>query len=127
MNPETEKRAVAFIRTVGNRCMACLRRSEENCRDCLSRWANSILRDIDNEAKPEIDYSLVTRMMKIESALKNASRPLLSSEIDLKDSCTKQLKRWTLMRMVRSGVICRASDPDRPTTYRYFIPKRKTT
>lgn len=127
MIPEVEKRAVAFIRSIGNRCMPCMRRSEENCRDCISRWANSILRDIDNESKPSMDYSLQARMMMIVDCLGKAGRPLLSSEIDLKQSCTKQLKRWTLVRMVKNGLICRALDPDNPNRYRYFLPKRKTT
>lgn len=118
MNPETERRAVAFIRTIGNRCTTCLRRSSENCRGCISAWANSILRDIENETKPEIDYSLQARMMMIMDCLCKAGRPLLSAEIDLKNQCTRQLKRWTLMRLVKAGKVKRVK---RNKNYRYSL------
>ena len=127
VNPETERRAVAFIRTIGNRCTTCLRRSAENCRGCISAWANSILRDIENETKPEIDYSLSARMMMIIDALGKADAPLLSSEIDMKQCCTKQLKRWTLLKMMRMGYIVRT----RPRVgcsrrfYRYALNRDK--
>ena len=118
MTEATEKRAVAFIRTIGNRCTTCLRRSAENCRDCVSAWANSILRDIENDTKPEIDYSLQARMMMIVDCIGKAGRPLLSSEIDMKQYCTKQLKRWTLMRLVKAGKVKRAK---RNGKYRYSL------
>ena len=118
MTEATEKRAVAFIRTIGNRCTTCLRRSAENCRDCVSAWANSILRDIENETKPEIDYSLQARMMMIVDCLNKADGPLLSSEIDMKQYCTKQLKRWTLMRLVKAGKVRRAKCNGK---YRYSL------
>lgn len=123
MNPETEKRAIAFIRTVGNRCTACLRRSKENCANCISSWANSILRDIENEKPPEIDYSLAARVMMITGALQKSNRPLASHEIHLADYCTKQLKYWTLRRMMRWGMIDRdRSRPDGAWLYR-LLPK----
>lgn len=118
MTEAVEKRAIAFIRTIGNRCTSCLRRNEEDCRNCVSSWANSILRDIENEAKPKIDYSLQARMMMIVDCLGKAARPLLSSEIDMKQYCTKQLKRWTLMRLVKAGKVKRVK---RDGIYRYSL------
>lgn len=126
MTEATEKRAVAFIRTIGNRCTACLRRSAENCRNCISAWANEILHDIENEKKPEIDYSLSARMMMIVDALDKADAPLLASEIDMRKYCTKQLKRWTLLKMMRMGYITRtpcAKDAGR--FYRYELNRDK--
>lgn len=127
MTEATEKRAIAFIRTIGNRCTTCLRRSSENCRDCISSWANTILHDIENEKKPEIDYSLSARMMMIADALDKADAPLLASEIDMRRYCTKQLKRWTLLKMVRMGYVVRTRPRvgcHRPL-YRYSLNRNK--
>lgn len=133
MSPENEKRALAFIRTIANRCMSCLVRSEENCSPCTSRWANSILRDIENESPQsrEIDYSLAARMLRIRMILERAQKPLLSSEIQLDGLCYTQLKQWTLKRMMRLGVIGRRLDQKTNNNYRtyryYIIPKKETT
>jgi hypothetical protein len=107
MNQENERRALALIRTVANRCERCLRRSRENCRNCLSAWANSILRDIEAEKSSGIDYSFGARMLRIINILKKAEKPLLASEIDLSGYCTRQLKRWTLLRMLDRGMLSR--------------------
>lgn len=126
MTEATEKRAVAFIRTIGNRCTTCLRRSAENCRNCISAWANEILHDIENEKKPEIDYSLSARMMMIIDALDKADAPLLASEIDMRKYCTKQLKRWTLLKMMRMGYITRTPHAkDAGRFYRYELNRDK--
>lgn len=65
------------------------------------------MRDIENEKAPEIDYSLSARMMMILDCLDKADGPLLSSEIDMKQYCTKQLKRWTLIKLMHMGRIRR--------------------
>lgn len=124
MTEAVEKRAIAFIRTIGNRCTGCLRRAEEHCRNCISRWANSILHDIDEEKPAQIDYSLTARMMMIIDCLTKADRPLLSGEIDLKSRCSKQLKRWTLLKMVKIGYVKR-SRPGSGGFYRYTVNKNK--
>ena len=125
MTEATEKRAVAFIRTVGNRCMSCLRRSKENCANCISSWANSILHDIENDSPQKMDYSLAARMMMITGALKKSDRPLASHEIHLADYCTKQLKYWTLSAMVRKGWLERhRSTVDGRDVYLYSLSKR---
>lgn len=87
--------------------MSCLRRSKENCNGCISSWANSILRDYDADSAPRVDYSMSARMMMVIDCLQKADTPLCSSAIDLKSYCTKQLKRWTLMKMIGLGYIRR--------------------
>jgi len=125
MTEAVEKRAIAFIRTIGNRCTSCLRRNEENCRRCISSWANEILHDYENESVPQPDYSLSARMMMIADALDKAGRPLLSSEIDLKKLCTKQLKRWTLQKMIRLGFVRRTKTCSTAHLYRYSLNRNK--
>lgn len=127
MTEETERRAIAFIRTIANRCASCTHRREELCRTCPSRWANEIMRDYEAETKPvSIDYSAAARKLRILDILRRAGRPLLSSEIDISDVCSKSLKQWTLVRMLNSRQICRVPNDD-PTDghrlFRYFIPK----
>lgn len=125
MTEAVEKRAIAFIRTIGNRCTSCLRRNEENCRRCILRWANEILHDYENESVPQPDYSLSARMMMIVDILDKAGRPLLSSEIDLKKLCTKQLKRWTLQKMIRLGFVRRTKTCCTAHLYRYSLNRSK--
>lgn len=105
MTEAVERRAIAFIRTIGNRCTTCLRRDEENCRNCISRWANSILRDVDGEKRGEgaVDYSFAARVAIIVTALEKAGRALASRQIDLHGLCSRQLKFWTLVRLTRMG------------------------
>lgn len=125
MTEAVEKRAIAFIRTIGNRCTTCLRRSAENCRNCISAWANEILHDYENESVSQPDYSLSARMMMIADALDKAGRPLLSSEIDLKNLCTKQLKQWTLQKMIRLGFVRRSKTCCTAHLYRYSLNRTK--
>ena len=112
MTEAVERRAIAFIRTIGNRCTTCLRRSAENCRNCISAWANEILHDYENESVPQPDYSLSARMMMLADALDKAGRPLASRQIDLHGLCSRQLKFWTLVRMTRMGRLRRTRGDD---------------
>jgi hypothetical protein len=127
MTQETERRAIAFIRTIANRCASCTHRREELCRTCPSRWANEIMRDYEAEQKPvSMDYSLAARKIRILDILQKAGRPLLSSEIDISNTCSKGLKQYTLLRMVKARQIRRVQndDPgDDRHIFRYFIPK----
>lgn len=130
MTEALERRAIAFIRTVASRCERCLRRSPDNCRGCISQWANGIMRDYESETdsgRQQPDYSLVARRMRIIDALEQAGRPLLACEIDLSALCSKGLKQWTLRRMVKAGKIVRVlnDDPgDERHIYLYALPKR---
>ena len=137
MTEQTEKRALAFIRTIGNRCTGCMRRSEDNCSRCISRWANEILAEHEREtaaantaSRP--DYSLAARMIRITDCLVKAKRPLLATEIDTQNLCSKQLKSWTLRLMVSQGRIAREKErpnfgrPGASPRYRYYLPNNKT-
>ena len=132
MNKQLERRAITFIRTIADRCKSCLHRSPERCRNCTSQWANEIMSDYEREtafSKPAVDYSIAARKLRILDALQSAGRPLLASEIDLSDTCSKGLKQWTLLRMLKARQIRRVpnADPgDGRHLFRYFIPKTKT-
>lgn len=111
MTDLTEKKAIAFINSIALRCKSCLRRTPDNCRDCLSQWAADIMADYNADKRSQKhaqpDYSVSARMMRIVDALKAAKRPLPSDAIDLADLCTPQLKQWTLQMMIRKGILGR--------------------
>lgn len=129
MTPSTERRAIAFIRTVANRCASCVRRRPESCNGCLAQWANEIMRDYDSETRHgEVDYSFAARRMKVLDALQRAARPLFAYEIDLSGVCSRGLKQWTLRRMERLGQIVRipCDEPgDLRIRFRYALPRAK--
>lgn len=131
MTQETEKRVVAFVRVIANRCCTCLYRRDENCSRCDSRTATRLIRNIELDvAVPPKDYSLFARMKLIVDGLKRAKRPLLSSEIVLDGICSNQLKQWTLKRLIRLGVVGRRSAFKTRTgyqVYRYFLTTTKET
>ena len=129
MTERMEKKAIGFINTIANRCQSCLRRNAENCRNCISSWANEIMADYHQEQRnaitSEIDYSLTARMMMIIDAIEKSGRQLLASEIELSDYCTKQLKYWTLTRMLNDGILGRSRSRGDGSRYRYFIRNKK--
>ena len=133
MTPSIERRAIAFIRTIANRCERCLRRSEEKCRGCVSSWANSIMSDYERDTAhghPAHDYSLAARKFRIIDILQKAGRPLLASEIDLSGLCSRGLKQWTLRRMTRSGQIVRVlneAPDDERHIYLYALPRKRAS
>ena len=131
MNADTEKRAIAFINTIADRCSRCLRRSQETCPNCESAWAQSIMADLSVAHVKAPDYSLAARMKLVRNQLESAGRPLLASEIDLKGLCTHQLKLWTLKRMVRMGILRRKVAVRKQNSayrrYRYYLPSTKET
>ena len=106
MNQNTIDRAVAFIRTMANQCYTCFRRNEENCSRCFSRQASLLIREIELDRRnAPIDYSLYARMNFIREALKDGEKS--SHDINTAKLCSKQLKRWTLRKMIRLGIISR--------------------
>lgn len=111
-----------------------MRRSEENCRNCTSSWANEIMSEYERDAKvavkQETDYSLQARRVRILDILRAAGRPLLAAEINLSDIASTSLKEWTLRRMLRVGQIARVPNDDREDRrriYLYFIPENPNT
>ena len=131
MTQEVEKRVIAFVGTVARRCTTCLRRSEANCRNCLSMWANSVLTDIEagRDGQPQgIDYSYGERCRKILMILTRERRELQSKEIDLGGVCSPQLKLWTLNRLMRRGLIGRRlvyRTRSGYCVYSYFLKREK--
>lgn len=130
MRENTERRVIAFVNSVAGRCTKCLHRNEENCRGCLSLWANSILTDIEADRdglSKDVDYSIGARTAKIIMALTRAKRELLSREIDLGGICSFQLKLWTLKKLCKRGILGRrvATSKNGRRTYYYFL-KSKT-
>lgn len=129
MTELTEKRAIAFIRTIAQKCSDCLRKLPENCRNCPAGWAKAIMDDYERDERaaasnrPEIDYSLMARQIMIARALE--AKPLLASEIDLHDYCTPQLKRWTLLHMMQKGTVARriVKSTSKTNRYQYFLVK----
>ncbi len=109
MTHETERRVVAFVRTMAGACSICLRKADGQCGDCPSAWANRIMREIRDDARPtpQVDYSFYGRTSRILAVLRKAGRPLLAREIDLRGLCSAQLKCWTLNQMVRNGTLCK--------------------
>ena len=118
MNEQTERRAIAFIRTIANRCASCLRRSPDNCRGCVSQWANDIMRDYENDTNfnRPVNYSFAARCMRIVTALNAAPHPLLAVEIPV-GNCTSQLKHFTLNRLVEMGRIKTSRDGNKHKLY----------
>lgn len=131
MHQNTERRVIAFVNSVANRCTKCLHRNEENCRGCLSLWANSILTDIEADRdglSKHIDYSIGARTSKIIMILTRAKHALLSRDIDLGGICSFQLKLWTLKKLCKRGILGRriATSKNGRHTYYYFLKSDKT-
>lgn len=123
MTEQTEKRVVAFVRTVANDCATCMRRCEENCRNCRAQWANSLMRDIEQEShgdNPELNCDFASRLARILLALKTSDHPLRSSEINVSEYCSKSLKEYTLREMVARGMIGRKRIAGK-CRYTYFL------
>lgn len=120
-------RVIAFLNLFDGDCRECLRRSSSNCTNCRSTMAKSILAEIkaeqsSREAPVEPDYSLYARMAIITRSIRNAGRPVRSIEIGLSSVATPQLKAWTLLRMIRKGVIGRRKNGK---YYVYFLKDKK--
>lgn len=130
MTELTEKRTIAFLRTFAERCKSCLRRNPDNCFDCPARAAKNIIVTYDQEssnALPILDYSLAAREKMIIEALAKADKPLAAHDINLHDYCTRQLKHWTLKRLMRLGFIVRIeiADDSGKTHFGYTLKEHK--
>lgn len=132
MTRETERRVIAFVRSFAQMCSTCLRRDNGDCAGCPSAWARRLMHEVamDERPMPEIDYSFYTRTKKILAILNRSSRPMMASEINLRDLCSAQLKFWTLNQMVLNGTLGKEvayvakSRGRRKTYFRYYIKKR---
>jgi len=103
----------AFLRSIENGCNSCLRRNLGYCDDCDARMAK-ILGERMDAGVPKttnlVDTSLTHRMDVILSQMRKAKRPLRSVDIDTQDYCSKELKRWTLNKLISLGKIKRETD-----------------
>lgn len=128
--PNTQQRAYNFVRIVAGNCSNCLHRHQmSECESCHSKMANSILLDMSAEMRQMtkvIDYSLAARVLKILASLICAKQPLLSKSIKLENTCSNQLKQWTLKSMVHSGLIRRkfAFKTEDKKIYQYSITNK---
>ena len=133
MTHETERRVIAFVRTIAHECSICLRRANGRCDSCPSQWARRLLGEITDAERPapEPDYSFYTRTKRILAALHKANRPLCASEINLHGLCSPQLKMWTLNKMCANGVLEKRfayfakSGRKRKRFFCYFINKER--
>ncbi len=134
MTGEMQKRVVAFVRTIANECSNCLRSGSAFCNDCVAKRAKILLMEVshDETPKPEIDYSYYARTREIKNILANAGKPLLAKEIDLKQTCSPQLKFWTLNQMVYDGILgrkfaFRSKSQNRKKVFFFYYLKHKET
>jgi len=106
---EMQRRVVAFVRTIANECSSCLRNGSQYCNDCVAKRANLLLKDIpfDESPAPVIDYSFYARVDEIKRILSSSGRPMQAREINLRQTCSPQLKFWTLNQMVHNGILGR--------------------
>lgn len=117
----------AFVRTAANRCKCCLKRNMGYCDTCEARRA-SVLGSRMDAGCPElakgIDLSVRHRMEVIMDQMRRAQRPLLAIDIDTRDYCSKELKLWTLNKMISLGKI-RCERHGRHRVYSLVGPKGK--
>lgn len=133
MTHETEKRVIAFVRSLARECGICLRRNSSYCDGCPSQWATRLMHELVREEKPEpqIDYSYYARAKRILAAIRKADRPLLAREINLDGLCSASLKGWTLQQMTKMGVLGRTfshvakSGSKSKSFFLYYIKNKK--
>ena len=126
MNEQNVRLTIGFLQSLVGQCGSCLRRTE--CDSCFVQTAKSLLKSIEVESKSAMrrdpDYTIAFRMATIEDSLRKAGRPLMSSQIDVRGICYKQLKYATLKILLRMRRISRFRS--RMTgAWLYFIPKKK--
>ena len=106
-----ERDCVAFMRTLANHCKGCMR--TYNCPNCEIGTAKSLLKRKDEIGmrhtmlidKPKDPYSLKARYREILTILRKAGKPLRARDIHLRTTRSRNVKWWTLNRMVFKGII----------------------
>ena len=106
-----ERDCVAYMRTLAGRCSFCLR--TYNCPNCDSATAKALLKRKDEIGmrhtmlidKPKDPYSLKARYREILTILRKAGKPLRARDIVLRTTRSRNVKWWTLNRMVSKGWI----------------------
>ena len=120
------RHTLGFLKSLVGQCANCMHRHD--CDNCFVKTAKFILHSIEADANAAVfgspDYTIAYRMAKIEDILRAAGRPLMSSQIDTRDICSKQLKYWTLNKLMRMRRISRFRSR-KTGAWLYFIPKNK--
>lgn len=106
-----ERDCIAYLTHIADYCTTCMRRG--NCQNCEVPRAKGLLerkRQIGIQHKMLIDkqkdpYSLKSRYREIVSILKKAGKPLRTRDIILRTTISRNVKWWTLNRMVSRGLI----------------------
>lgn len=108
---EWERDVIAYLNHLSGFCSSCMRR--DNCSQCEIPTAKGLLarkREIGIQHKMLIDkkkdpYSLKSRYREIVGILKRAGKPLRTRDIILRTTISRNVKWWTLNRMVSRGII----------------------
>ena len=117
----------AFLASLAYECAGCLRRNQGHCEACYSRRAKTLLERLDRPSGERVlRRDIVSRMARIVAILSGARRPLLSSEIDMANYCSRSGKEFTLREMMRLGKIGRRRVGG-GARYVYFIRKQHNT
>ena len=103
-----DEMAMAYLRHLCDACRGCLK--TYNCPNCLIGTAKNLVR-----MKEEIGMRQVgrpkdpveVRQKEILNILRKADRPLRAREIRLQSTASRNVKWWTLKRMVGKGLICK--------------------
>ncbi|MBQ4199615.1 MAG: hypothetical protein II649_07005 [Kiritimatiellae bacterium] len=106
-----ERDCVAYMRTLADHCKNCLR--TYNCPNCDIATAKALLRRKDEIGmrhttlidKPKDPNSLKARYREILTILRKAGKPLRARDIVLRTTKSRNVKWWTLNRMVNKGMI----------------------
>lgn len=113
----------AFINIFASRCRVCLRKANIGCSNCDYNRAMGLISEIDNvrNAKEEQywqDNPVQERREMILRALRQAKRPLMSSEIVI-DGVSRSLKGFTLKQMCKRHIL--GSRVNAEGRYEFFI------
>lgn len=107
---EWERDVVAYLTHLAGFCSNCMRR--ENCPTCEVPRAKSLFVRKRNmvQTRYVIDkmkdpHSLKARYREIVGILKRAGKPLRTRDIILRTTISRNVKWWTLNRMVSKGLI----------------------
>ena len=108
---EWERDVIAYLNHISDYCRNCMKRHE--CNECEVNRAKTLLerkKQIGIQHKQLIDkqkdpYSLKARYREIIGILKKAGKPLRTRDIILRTTISRNVKWWTLNRMVSRGLI----------------------
>ena len=112
MTEELYTQIRAFLRAVAGNCSNCMRRNMGYCYECNSRMAKVLGERMDSRlpAVPQVDVSIRHRTEIILAQLRKARCPLRAVDIDTSDYCSKELKHWTLNKLISQGLIKSVKD-----------------